>query len=41
MNGRKYQKEIKNLQKAIDDYVEEKYNAQDLENFAKYDKKEK
>ena len=41
MNERKYQKEIKNLQKATNDFIEEKYYAQDLENMAKYDKKEK
>jgi len=41
MNERKYQKEIKNLQKATNDFIEEKFHAQDLENMAKYDKKEK
>ena len=41
MNERKYQQEIKNLQKATNDFIEEKYYAQDLENMAKYDKKEK
>ena len=41
MNERKYQKEIKDLQKATNDFIEEKYYAQDLENLAKYDKKEK
>ena len=41
MNERKYQKEIKSLQKATNDFIEEKFHAQDLENMAKYDKKEK
>ena len=41
MNERKYQQEIKNLQKATNDFIEEKFHAQDLENMAKYDKKEK
>ena len=41
MNERKYQQEIKNLQKATNDFIEEKYHAQDLENLAKYDQKEK
>ena len=41
MNERKYQQEIKNLKKATNDYIEEKFHAQDLENMAKYDKKEK
>ena len=31
----------KNLKKATNDYIEEKFHAQDLENMAKYDKKEK
>ena len=41
MNERKYQQEIKNLQKATNDFIEEKYHAQDLENMARYDQKEK
>ena len=41
MNERKYQQEIKNLQKATNDFIEEKYHAQDLANMAKYDQKEK
>ena len=41
MNERKYQQEIKNLQKETNDFIEEKFNAQDLENMAKYDQKEK
>ena len=40
MNERKYQQEIKKLKKATNDYLEEIYHAQDLENMAKYDKKE-
>ena len=41
MNERKYQQEIKNLQKETNDFIEEKFNAQDLENMAKYGQKEK
>ena len=41
MNERKYQQEIKRLQKATNDMVEEKYYEQSLENMEKYDKKEK
>ena len=40
MNERKYQQEIKRLQKATNDMVEEKYYEQSLENMEKYDKKE-
>ena len=41
MNERKYQQDIKNKQKATNDFIEEKYHLQDLENMAKYDQKEK
>ena len=41
MNERKYQQEIKKLQKATNDIIEEKYHLQDLENMEKYDAKEK
>ena len=41
MNERKYQQEIKNLQKATNDFIEEKFHQQDLENMARYDQKEK
>ena len=41
MNERKYQQEIKKIQKATDDMREEKFNAQNLENMEKYDAKEK
>ena len=41
MNERKYQQEIKKLQKATNDMVEAKYQEQNLENLAKYDLKEK
>ena len=39
MNERKYRQEIKILQEAANDYIEEKYYAQDLENLEKYNKK--
>ena len=41
MNERKYQQEIKKLQKATNDMLEAKYQEQNLENLAKYDLKEK
>ena len=41
MNERKYQQEIKRLQKATNDMIEEKYLEQSLENLEKYDAKEK
>ena len=41
MNERKYQQEIKRLQKATNDMLEAKYQEQNLENLAKYDLKEK
>ena len=41
MNERKYQQEIKKLQKATNDLIEEKFRAQDLENMEKFDRKEK
>ena len=41
MNERKYQQEIKKLQKATNDMIEEKFYEQSLENMEKYDAKEK
>ena len=41
MNELKYQQEIKRLQKATNDMIEEKYFLQSLENMENYDKKEK
>ena len=41
MNERKYQQEIKKIQKATNDYIEEKFQAQNLENMSKFDAKEK
>ncbi len=41
MNGRKYQQEIKRLQKSTNDMIEEKYLEQSLENLEKYDGKER
>ena len=41
MNERKFQQDIKNLQKQQNNFIEEKFYAQELENMANYDKKEK